>query len=114
MARCIKTHRVHRLTPPPFLRVVVSACFAAVLFVPFHRMVNARFGEGTVKAAVQKTLADVFGMTPFVGVPTFFMWTSAMQGHTLPEFKERVRANYPTTAFGSIGATRPCLRYSCI
>jgi hypothetical protein len=77
-------------------------------------MVNARFGEGTVKAAVQKTLADVFGMTPFVGVPTFFMWTSAMQGHTLPEFKERVRANYPTTAFGSIGATRPCLRYSCI
>ena len=84
-----------------------SATFAVLVYVPFHRIVNRRFGEGTVRAAAQKTAADVFAVMPVAAVPAFFAWTSAMQGHSAAESVARIQANYASTCKGSLAIWAP-------
>jgi hypothetical protein len=59
--------------------VSYSAFYGSCVMVPFFGYLNRKLGEKGVKAVIGKTIADTLCMTPTLGLPSFFCWTSLVQ-----------------------------------
>mmetsp|Transcript_88178 Transcript_88178/g.273222 ORF Transcript_88178/g.273222 Transcript_88178/m.273222 type:complete len:192 (+) Transcript_88178:3-578(+) len=72
---------------------------SVVLYLPFYRLLDSRFGGGaTVRAVTAKVLLDDAAFVPFVEVPLYFAWTSACEGDSLVR---RLRSEYGVTVLAS-------------
>lgn len=93
-------------TPLDYRRSFAQGCFSALyaslIYAPWVRMLDKLFGRAmTNQSALLKSAVDNVLLCPFVGLPSFFLWTSLFHGHTWHDTATRLQANYLDTLIGS-------------
>eukprot|EP00930_Biecheleria_cincta_P007084 TRINITY_DN108216_c0_g1_i1.p1 TRINITY_DN108216_c0_g1~~TRINITY_DN108216_c0_g1_i1.p1 ORF type:complete len:240 (-),score=41.58 TRINITY_DN108216_c0_g1_i1:105-764(-) len=78
-----------------------SAAYASCVFLPFFGLLDRRFGEVGIRAVAGKVAADVFLLCPIVGIPSYFIFTGCVQGHTAEQIMQTMRCEYVSCFAGS-------------
>eukprot|EP00930_Biecheleria_cincta_P064877 TRINITY_DN50564_c0_g1_i1.p1 TRINITY_DN50564_c0_g1~~TRINITY_DN50564_c0_g1_i1.p1 ORF type:complete len:220 (-),score=11.99 TRINITY_DN50564_c0_g1_i1:162-821(-) len=79
-----------------------SAAYASCVYLPFFAFLGRRLGEVGAVAVASKVASDVFVLCPFVGLPSYFVWTGCIQGHSPHEVVDTMCREYASCYAGSL------------
>eukprot|EP00931_Biecheleriopsis_adriatica_P069956 TRINITY_DN43762_c0_g1_i1.p1 TRINITY_DN43762_c0_g1~~TRINITY_DN43762_c0_g1_i1.p1 ORF type:complete len:204 (+),score=23.44 TRINITY_DN43762_c0_g1_i1:87-698(+) len=80
-----------------------SAAYASCVYLPFYTFLGRRLGEEVRTSVVAtKVAANIFGLCPLVGLPSYFVWTGCVQGRSAEEILETIRREYRSCYVGSL------------
>lgn len=79
--------------------VTFSAFYSRIQFKVFEmypRIIPARIKKHRMGEGIASSIMDNFGHSPFLYLPTFFLWTGAVEGSTVTESLATLREQFPT------------------